>query len=226
MKKSNVLSMLPLALIFLVISCQKEGPIGPAGPQGVAGPQGAAGTNGTNGTNGATGATGPQGPTGTANVIYSAWFTPAQNGNWVDTTINGVAQQKKFNKAAPGVTLNVLNTGVVLSYVKLIPDGLGGTTLTVRQIPYSLPGNANEFINLLYNGSITFAQISTANPGVAITASSGTLEFRYVIIPGGVAGGRSANAEKVAEIKGKLYSESQLKAMSYAQMCSLLNIQP
>jgi hypothetical protein len=133
--------------------------------------------------------------------------------------------QKKFKKAASGVTLSVLNTGVVLSYVKLNPDGIGGTTTTIRQLPYAYVGQAREFIQLAYNGSITYAVTSTANPGVAITtALNSILELRYVIIPGGVAGGRSANAEKVAEIRGQLYSESQLKAMSYAQVCSLLNI--
>ena len=46
--------------------------------------------------------------------------------------------------------------------------------------------------------------------------------MRYIIIPGGVGGGRMA--EKAAQINGQVYTESQLKAMSYAQICSLLRI--
>jgi hypothetical protein len=216
MKKIHVLSLMVIVANFLMIGCSKQGPVGPAGPTG------------NNGATGATGATGPQGPAGTANVIFSGWFTPAQNGNWVDTTINGVAQQKKFRKAAPEVTLSIMNTGVVLSYVKLNPDGTGGTTTTIRQLPYADVGQAREFIQLTYNSNITYAVTSTANPGVAIPAGiTTTLEFRYVIIPGSVAGGRLINnGEKTAEVNGKLYTESQLKAMSYAEVCSLLKIQP
>jgi hypothetical protein len=66
---------------------------------------------------------------------------------------------------------------------------------------------------------------ASTTPIAAGGLSSGSVQFRYVIIPGAVAGGRSSNrGEKVAELKGQLYSESQLKNMSYAQVCSLLNI--
>lgn len=229
MRKFSLLSLLLIAATFILINCTKEGPEGPAGatgpqgPTGIGGPSGPAGPTGPTGPGGPTGPTGPQGPqgpAGTANVIYSAWFTPAQNGGWVDTTISGNSQQKKFNKTAPGVTLSILNSGVVLSYVKLFPDGLGGTTTSIRQLPYSNPGAQDEYMNLSYVGSITFAHVSYI--GAIVPPSSSTLEFRYVIIPGSVSGGRFA--VKAAEIKGTVYTESQLKAMSYQQICSLLNI--
>jgi hypothetical protein len=114
--------------------------------------------------------------------------------------------------------LGILNTGVVLSYVKLIPDGAGGTTTAIRQLPYANPGTATEFFPLHYVGSITFAHISTASPGVAVAASSGTLEFRYVIIPGSVAGGKTTG------VGGTNYTAAQVRAMSYERVCQLFHI--
>jgi hypothetical protein len=203
MRKLTTFTLLLLSVAFIISNCTKEGPEGPVGAQG---PQGPAGANG--GT----------GPAGSANVIYSAWFTPDQNGGWVDTTINGVALQKKFRKAAPGVTLAMLNNGVILSYVKLNPDGAGGTTTSIRQLPYANPGTATEYFPLHYVGNITYAQASTANPGVAVAASSGSLEFRYVLIPGGVSGGRMTSGAATG------YSVDQLRNMSYEQAVSLFNI--
>lgn len=73
MRKVRFLSLLLLAIAFIMVNCTKEGPEGPQGP---AGPQGATGATGPNGATGpagpagptgpqgATGATGPQGPAG------------------------------------------------------------------------------------------------------------------------------------------------------------------
>ncbi|MCR6719006.1 MAG: hypothetical protein NVV59_01685 [Chitinophagaceae bacterium] len=134
-----------------------------------------------------------------------------------------MASQKKFRKAAPGVTQAVLNNGLVLSYMKLNPDGTSGNTSSIRQLPYTNPGAGNEYIQLAYTGNITYAHISTAVPGVAVTASSGSLEFRYVIIPGSVSGGRSAT-DQFFEINGEYYTGASLKTMPYQQLCALLNI--
>jgi hypothetical protein len=226
MRKFNLLSILLLAFVFIVASCTKEGPEGPAGatgpqgPTGLGGATGPAGPAGPTGPAGTTGPTGPQGPAGTANVIYSAWFTAEQNGGWADTTINLVALQKKFNKPAPGATLAMLNNGVVLSYMKLFPDGAGGTTTSVRQLPYSNPGTSSEFFPLHYVGSITYALVSTANPGVATSTPGAGVEFRYVLIPGGVAGGRTSG------VGGTNYTADQVRAMSYAEVCRIFRIQP
>lgn len=158
--------------------------------------------------------------------MYSNWFTPTQNGGWLDTVINGVASQKKFNKAASGISLSILNTGLVLAYVKLNPDGAGGTTSSIRQLPYANPGSATENVTINYLGSITYAVISTSSPGVAVAAQSSALEFRYLIIPGAVVSGRSIDqiTDKFVEINGKVYTESQLRTIPYEQVCSLLNI--
>lgn len=224
MRKFSLLSLLLLSFSFILVNCTKEGPEGPAGATGPQGPAGGTvtGPAGPTGPTGPGGATGPAGPAGSANVVYSSWFTPAQNGNWVDTTINLIAAQKKFNKAAPGATLSMLNTGIILSYVKLNPDGLGGTTTSIRQLPYTNPGEGTQIAPIHYVGSITYAHVSILSPGVAVAAFSNSLEFRYVLIPGGIAGGRFS--EKAAQINGQVYTESQLQAMSYSQICSLLNI--
>ena len=62
-------------------------------------------------------------------------------------------------------------------------------------------------------------------PGVQTSGSFGAgTQFRYVLIPGGVAGGRSVNSEKISQIKGQSYTETQLKGMSYTEVCKLLAI--
>jgi hypothetical protein len=224
MRKFRQLTLLLLAITFIAVNCTKEGPEGPAGatgpqgPPGTGGGAGPAGPAGPGGPAGPAGPAGPQGPAGTANVTYSAWFTPDQNGGWVDTTINGVATQKKFNKSAPGATLAMLNTGVVISYMKLNPDGAGGATTSIRQLPYANPGTATEYFPLHYVGSITYAHVSTGNPGVAVGASSGALEFRYVLIPGAVAGGRMMSGPAAG------YQVAQLQSMSYQDVCSTFDI--
>ena len=234
MRKFQFLSLLALAITFLAVSCTKEGPEGPAGATGAQGPAGANGTPGATGATGATGPqgpvgpqgpagpAGPQGPAGTANVIYSAWITDPNSTPWADTSITLYGNPiRRRNITAPGITQSILDQGVVLSYVRFP----GGNT------PYSMPflfawagstaGVAAQpalgrLIYILYN-PITGA----APPGGLVYSG---LDIRYVIIPGGVAGGRTSG--KACEIKGQLYTESQLKAMSYQQVCSLLNIQP
>jgi hypothetical protein len=231
MRKFNLLSLLALATIFLAVSCTKEGPEGPAGAQGAQGPTGATGTAGATGATGAQGAqgpvgpAGPQGPTGTANVIYSAWIN--EPANWgadtAMTSINGNA--KRFIVAAPSLSQSVLDQGVVLSYFRSSLAGNG-----TIQLPWTFNGGALGVVQTdsrpALNKIIYFFWVP-ANAAAAVPAPAigGPAQFRYVIIPGGVAGGRGVNTEKAASINGQLYSESQLKAMSYAQVCNLLKIQ-
>ena len=203
----------------MLINCTKEGPQGPAGVAGPQGPTGSNGTTGTNGTNGATGATGATGAagatgaTGTANVIYSAWFTPTA---W--TTPGLSFSSSSFDKAAPGVTALIISNGVVLAYTQLIGDG--GVT---RPLPTTLNSGA-----LIY--TVGFLIESVGNLRVTLNNIAGagipvvTNQFRYVIIPGGVAGGRGINSEKIAQLNGKTYTETQLKSMSYAEVCKLVKI--
>ena len=58
---------------------------------------------------------------------------------------------------------------------------------------------------------------TTADPGAIPGGGNG---FRYVLIPGGVSGGRGVNPG----VGGTGYTEAELKAMPYEQVCALFNI--
>ncbi len=230
MRKFKLLSLLLLAIAFITINCTKEGPEGPAGATGAQGPGGPTGGTGPGGPvgpggpAGPTGATGPQGPPGTANVIYSSWLTvgnslpqptPVADSNFTDYGLC-----KKWYRAAPSVTTAILDNGLVLSYWRV-------TTVIYSTIPYTFPVGASTY----YLGAIPQA---TAAPGLTTggriiyftsifgggagwTPNSGA-ETRYVIIPGVVAGGRSAG------VGGTNYTADQVRAMSYEQVCRTFNI--
>jgi hypothetical protein len=178
MKKFPMLSVLIIA-VAVFTSCSKEGPEGPAGATGATGSQGSPGP------------TGPAGETGTANVIYSEWFTPSA---YTSSTLFGITNMD-YNKAAPGITQDILNTGVVLTFGKLtgysssiwpteqvskLPISLTyiqGSTQTDTWSAYETVGNLR--INFVNNVNY-YTSISTAH------------SFRYVIIPGGTVGTRVA----------------------------------
>lgn len=228
MRKFKLLSLLAIAVTFLALSCTKEGPEGPAGatgaqgPAGVQGPQGIPGNPGPTGPAGPIGPVGPQGPPGTANVIYSPWIADPTNANWADTNmaLYGTVVRRR-NISAPGVTQSIIDQGVVLVFAR--GGAIGGGNAPI-QLPVTITFGGNQlqvgFIPVL--GKLVF-YIANTITGTAPTVFWGG-DFRYVLIPGGVAGGRSA--EKMAEINGRAYSETELKAMSYQQVCSLLRITP
>jgi hypothetical protein len=216
MRKTSTLPLALLALLFIVASCTKEGP---AGPAGLTGPQGPPGANGANGATGAPGPTGPQGPqgpagqqgpAGTANVIYSSWFSPTA---WTPATgFNDFT----FDKAAPSLTQAVIDNGAVLGYVKItgetavrplgsvVNTGLGG----IAEYSFMMPApNTLRFTVTRISGTYT--------PLI-------TDQFRYVIIPGAVAGGRPTNGTVNTVLQ--TYSMDQLKAMSYEQVKALFKI--
>jgi hypothetical protein len=221
MRKLRFLSLLLLAITFIVINCTKEGP---EGPVGATGPQGPAGTNGTNGAAGtpgapgAPGATGPQGPAGTANVIYSSWlqFTVP---DWADTTMVNIGQASRFIRSAPGITTSILNNGVVISYLGVITGG--NVTTGPYQFPFlctSCSPSMIIFQTLPQVGKIIY--YATNSTGTLTGFSDGGYSIRYVIIPGGIAGARIANGQQT--YYG--YTAAQLKAMSYHDVCKLLGI--
>ena len=227
MRKFRLLSLLALAITFLAVSCTKEGPEGPTGatgaqgPTGGLGPTGPAGPIGPTGPAGPTGPTGPQGPAGTANVIYSPW-TDFNIANWTALQNIFTIDQRRYPVPAPGATQAIIDQGVVLVFVRFA--GAGNVT-------YQLPiaegiagaGGVQHMQYITTVGAITirfFNNSGVGDPGTFGAPNS----HRYILIPGGVAGGRSA--EKTASINGQVYTESQLKVMSYAQICNLLRIQP
>lgn len=218
MRKFRLLSLLLLSIAFIAINCTKEGPEGPSGAAGAQGPQGAiggsgpAGTTGPTGPLGPTGPTGPTGPAGTANVIYSTWVAL---GGWADTTftsLSGLGLCSRSIRTAPGVTQAVMDQGVVLAYVQAIP--------VTSPLPLVVNSGANALtLNFLLGVGKIFFYFNNGNTGNASGAQT-TNSARYIIIPGGVAGGRSSG------VGGTNYTESQIRAMTYQQVCKLFNIQP
>lgn len=163
---------------------------GPVGPAGPAGPQGVAG------------------PVGSANVIYSPWFSSGTA--WTNPGLSSA--DFSFDRAAPGVTQAIIDNGVVLSYVKLATEGS-----SVRPLPTTVfNSNGFHFYNFLIPAaaSIRYTYIYTDLPDVPSVSS----QFRYVIVPGGVAGGRIANGSPLS------YTPAQLKALSYDEILKLFNI--
>jgi Collagen triple helix repeat (20 copies) len=197
-----------------------QGPIGLTGPAGPTGPTGATGATGSTG---ATGATGPQGVPGTpANVIYSAWITSPFTSR--DTVIDGTCLRlRHFN--APGLTSTMLSQAVLITYMRVGSIG-----------PYALPytsdaGGATNTINCIYNPGKIFVYRHTLNtcrfhsgipesyPGQPVLVNlPQSLEYRYIMIPGLVAGGKIASGPAAG------YTENQLRSMTYSQIQSLLNI--
>jgi len=209
MRNLRLLSLLLLAISFISINCTKEGP---EGPVGAAGPQGPPGSTG------APGAAGAPGATGTANVIYSAWFLTGTG--WTDAGTDDYFADFLYDKAAPGITQVIMDNGVVLAFMKGDPN-LTGTALTQTfPLPYSV-GHSGTFIDtydfvLDVPGNIRFLYKTTA-PFFDETDLA-AVSYRYVIIPGGVAGG------KIMSGAAKGHTVDQLKRMSYEQIASLLKI--
>jgi len=177
---------------FIFFSCSKQGPAGPQGTTGLQGPVGSPGS---------------QGQTGSANVIYSSWFL---TGSGWDTT--GASNYKAiaiFDKAAPAITQSILDSGLVLCYMK--GDPTTGLSNQVFPLPYSVGiGTGLGFVDLWdfvldAPGNIRFLYKSD-NPWTL--AELATISFRYIVIPGGVAGGRMLDPRK----------------MTYEQVCTLYNI--
>jgi hypothetical protein len=221
MRKFRLLSLLALAITFLAVSCTKEGPEGPAGATGPQGPTGATGATGATGNTGPTGPQGPVGPPGSANVIYSAWLAVGSStgqSTVADSTFADYGQCKRWYRTAPSVTAGVLDNGLVLSYWRV-------TTIIYSNLPYLFPVGAQTY----FLGSMPVAT-NGATPGgkiIYLTSIFGTntgwtpnssAETRYIVIPGSIAGGRSAG------VGGTNYTPDQVKAMSYEQVCRTFNI--
>lgn len=219
MRKFRLLSILFLAISFIAVSCTKEGPEGPAGATGAQGPAGIGGATGPTGATGPVGPqgpvgpTGPQGPAGTANVIYSSWFSIAAT-DWVDSSMVNLGTVKRAYKAAPGITQAIVDNGVVLSYLALTSAAGVGPYL----LPFTIPSNPDALIigYIPTVGRVVYYNVfANATTGVALNPS---YSFRYVIIPGGVAGGRSATVANTG------YTIDQIRAMPYEQVARIFNI--
>jgi hypothetical protein len=213
MRKLRLLSLFLLAITLITISCTKEGPEGPVGAQG---PQGPAGTTGAAGGTGATGNTGATGATGTANVIYSAWISDAVATNWADTTITLLGGCRRRNLPAPGLADTILNRGVIIVYAR-------GTVTGNNPVPLAYDFFFNPFsISMGFIPANSKIILYVANVTTATTLAGTGLywggDFRYVLVPGGVAGGRLINGAAAG------YTVDKLKTMPYEEVLRKFNI--
>jgi hypothetical protein len=221
MRKLRLLSLSFIVITFLSVSCTKEGPEGPVGAQG---PQGPAGTTGANGAAGANGANGAQGPPGTANVIYSGWIaSPTTFGvaGWFDSTISTIGVVSRANLAAPSMTQAILDQGLTMVYhtfaaAPAVPTG----GANAQALPYNVGIGGGNFVEVNYRPAVGRIIVFLHNvlPGTGGFGFLAGHYFRYIIIPGGVAGGRMTSGPAAG------YSIEQLKAMSYDQVIRKFNV--
>ena len=157
------------------------------------------GATGPAGPAGPTGATGATGATGVANVIYSPW---------ANVTFTGSGTSWSAQITAPGVTQDIMDKGVVKTYFKF------GTA--VYEGNYSNIPTGASIYQYLTVGAINLRATFAAN-----------YPWRYVIIPGGVAGGRmssGASSDVFVLQDGSTMLKSELDKMSYEDVCSRFNI--
>jgi len=157
------------------------------------------GDPGATGPAGPAGPAGVAGPIGTANVIYSPW---------ANVTFTGSGTSYSALITAPGVTQDIMDKGVVKTYFKF------GTAV--------YDGN---YSNVPTGASIyEYLTLGAINLRATFAAS---YPWRYVIIPGGAAGGRlsaGADADVFVLQDGSTMSRSALDKMSYEDLCSKFNI--
>ncbi len=140
---------------------------------------------------GDTGPAGPTGATGTANVIYSEWFTPP---SYVKDTVFSV-WGFKYNKAAPGITQQVLDSGTIHTFGKLLGYNPSVWPVNVvQQLPIQLTYNQGGVTTDTWSARLSPGnlQIRFVNDKNSYASIAVTHQFRYIIIPGGKAGARMA----------------------------------
>lgn len=149
---------------------------GPVGPEGPSGPQGEQGPRG------------PRGPAGNANVMYSDWLFASQfpGGNTQrDTTFDETTMRIIHWQTAAGphptITSEILDSGVVFVYMKFA----GGVYL----LPYtSRAGGVYNTIDF-FTKDTTKLFIKRHAIDNSILNIVGSLQFRYVLVPGNIPGG-------------------------------------
>jgi hypothetical protein len=153
-------------------------------------------------------------------VIYSSWYTDGTfSPTWGDTTLTFVGVVTRAIKAAPGITASIIDQGLVLAYIKgtpVVEPQLLPWTLSGANIGY--PGRTFQLNYIPQPGKLFYYFNDIITGGAAGFGGTGGFEFRYILIPGGVAGGRFTSGPAAG------YSIQQIKSMSYQQVTSIFNI--
>lgn len=208
-------SVLFLAVALFFTHCKKEGVTGPAGPQG---------------------------ETGNANVKVDTFrLTNTQwqtGGTYVlDHVVNGYmwSNTRFHERAFPSITQDILNTGMVLCY--FTPSITFNASNWVPLNYSMLSPNDNYFYNIAYETAAGKVKLHyyyrTNDDGVTAPSISAAVipvyRFKIVAVSGSIATGRmmpGATPAKLFYLKGKDYTEADLKAMAYVDVCRLLDITP
>lgn len=208
MKKQIIQFLGVLTISALLYSCK-----GPAGEAGATGPQGPAG---------------PAGPAGSPNVIYSSWFKLNPASSWRDTAAFYSYGSRYAVKTASAVTQSIIDQGVVLSYAKwTIPAGTTPAQKVMDpqllpaliEFPVSTTAAAVFGFNFFpAPGKIFYTSYCYIDAYALPASLLVDVEYRYIIIPGGVA------ASRIISGPAKGYTVQQLKSLTYAQASALLNI--
>ncbi len=223
--KKIYLALLMFSTLLTFESCSRRGETGDRGPSGTMGPTGAIGMQGPTGPQGPVGPAGPQGvagPQGAAgitNVTYSNWSVSG-SANWTTANTTTYGARFTYDRPSPGITASIMDNGVVLIYARAV-NGIPATD--VVSLPYrsrtGTGGISTDIIDFILNaaGNIRYMyKHSAATPFTA--AQLGTLESRYIIIPGTIAGGRMSSGPASG------YFVDELRNMKYNQICALFSI--
>lgn len=117
---------------------------------------------------------------GTANVMYSGWLTPTDpfNATFSFTKI----RMARINSTA--ITSTIVNSGLVLVYARRNSNLIspGGTT----PLPFTYDINASDKATVYFSLGTSVIYINTTNTTNTFYTDD-TIEYRYVVIPGGAA---------------------------------------
>lgn len=224
--KNIYIALLMFSALLTFESCSRRGDTGDRGPTGTTGPNGAVGMQGPTGPQGPVGPAGPQGiagpqgsGAGITNVIYSSWVVSG-SANWTTANITTYGARLTYDRPAPGITAAIMDNGVVLIYARAV---IGTPATDVVSLPYRsrilTGGISTNIIDFILNASGNIRYMykhSATSPYTA--AQLGTLESRYIIIPGTISGGRMSSGPASG------YSVDELRTMKYNQICSLFSI--
>lgn len=134
---------------------------------------------------------GDKGDPGTANVLYSAWFTP---GTYKKDTVFG-SWGFSYTLPVPTITQTVLDTGSVLVFGKLLGyNPVAWPSNQVAQLPISVNyvqggQQMDVWSALISPGNLRIRFVNNNN---IYTSIANAHQFRYIIIPGGAPTGRRA----------------------------------
>ncbi|RFS19698.1 hypothetical protein DVR12_21580 [Chitinophaga silvatica] len=181
-------TLLVFSFVFALAACSKDGAQGPAGPAGAQGPAGSAG------------AAGPKGDPGTANVIYSTWQNVLFDSTFIKNGKDSVwSGEYEGYISAPKLTADILTSGSVHVYMNF------GTASNPVIAPLPYVADSVYIGNIAAKGVIgIFANVDASSYYVGNNQTDIYFQYRYVIVPGGVAARSAINWKDYNEVKKAL----------------------